>query len=134
MKKSFIQAASFSIVCGLLLTQASIVGAETIQTAAQTVGGYDISKIKDTSANVTLDSFIAAAQSFSLPVLIVVIVLSGFMAIIGLIFKPLKTAAITMLGMGMIFYILVNYAPQVLGILIGLCDSLMDVLTSSAKE
>ncbi|MEQ2529092.1 hypothetical protein WMO40_20670 [Bacillaceae bacterium CLA-AA-H227] len=98
-------------------------------TSASTTGGYDLSEIEKTSENVSLDSLGALAKEYSIPILIVLVVLSGFSALIGLAFKPMKVVAGSLLGIGILFYILVNFAPQIVGIMMAIIDSIMSRVT-----
>jgi len=96
-------------------------------TSASTTGGYDLSEIEKTSENVSLDSLGALAKEYSIPILIVLVVLSGFSALIA--FKPMKVVAGSLLGIGILFYILVNFAPQIVGIMMAIIDSIMSRVT-----
>lgn len=94
--------------------------------------GYDLNKIKQTSENVSVDSLGAAAKEYSIPILIACVVLSGFLALAGIAFKPLKVAAGSLLGIGILFFVLVNYAPEISGILISIVDGVMGRVTGGA--
>lgn len=94
--------------------------------------GYDLNKIKETSENVSLESLGSLAKEYSIPILIVCVVLSGFLALGGIAFKPLKVAAGSLLGIGVLFFILVNYAPEIGGILISIVDGIMERVSGGA--
>lgn len=113
-----------SIVIGL-----TIFLAQGDLTFASTTEGYDLNAIKQTSENVSLDSLGVLAKEYSIPILVIIVILSGFTALLGLIFKPLKAVAGTLLGIGILFFVLVNYAPQIVGILIALVESVMNRVT-----
>ncbi|MGA5692692.1 hypothetical protein [Cytobacillus pseudoceanisediminis] len=91
--------------------------------------GYDMNKIQNTADNVSLDSLGAAAKEYSVPILVITVILSGFLALGGIVFKPLKLAAGSLLGIGILFFSLVNYAPELAGIMISIVDSVMDRIT-----
>lgn len=97
--------------------------------ASANTGGYDISKVKETSENVDLDSLGALAKEYSVPIVIILVVLSGFSALLGLVFKPLKVVSGSLLGIGILFYVLVNFAPQIVGILLAVIESVMSRVT-----
>lgn len=92
---------------------------------AATTEGYDLSKIKETSENVTFDSLGALAMEYSIPILVTVVIISGILALLGIAFKPLRAAAMGLLGTGVVFFIGVNYAPQITGIMIAIVDGIM---------
>lgn len=94
-------------------------------TFASTTEGYDLSTIKNTSENVSLDSLGVVVKEYSIPILVIMVIVSGFTALLGLVFKPLKAVAATVFGMGIVFYLLVNFAPQIVGVLIAVVDSVM---------
>ncbi|MFS0783397.1 hypothetical protein [Bacillus sp. 1P06AnD] len=122
------------IVCGLLgmLLLLNVTGGTTAYADMPTGGGYDLNKIKTTSEQVSIDSMGAMAKEYSIPIIVIVVVLSGFMALGGLVFKPLKLAAGSLLGIGILFFVLVNYAPEVAGIMISFVDNIMTRLTGGA--
>jgi hypothetical protein len=88
-------------------------------------------EVLDTSENVSLGNFIQVAEEYSIPILVVMVVISAFLALIGIIFKPLKAAAGGILGMSILFFVLVNYAPQIAGIMISIVDGIMSRITGS---
>lgn len=87
--------------------------------------GYDLSKIKETSENVDFESLGALAKGYSIPILVVLVVLSGFSALLGLFYQPMKLAAGSLLGIGLVFYIAVNFAPQIVGIMMAIVNAVM---------
>jgi uncharacterized membrane protein YphA (DoxX/SURF4 family) len=87
--------------------------------------GYDLNKIEQTSQNVSVDSLGVMAREYSIPIVVISVVLSGFMALAGLVFKPLKLAAGGLFGITILFYIMVNYAPEISGIIISVVDSIV---------
>lgn len=98
---------------------------------ASTTGGYNLDEIKDTSENISFDRLGALAKEYSVPILVVMVVLSGFSALLGFIFKPMKLAAGTILGIGILFYVMVNFAPQIVGIMMAIVDSIMSRITGA---
>lgn len=96
---------------------------------ASTSGGYDLKDIEETSKNVSFDSLGSLAKEYSIPILVVLVVLSAFAALLGFIFKPMKVAAGSLLGIGIVFYLMVNFAPQIVGILMAIVDSIMSRVT-----
>lgn len=91
--------------------------------------GLDLDLIKETSESFSLNSLFEIAKEFSIPILVGMVVLSGFSALLGLIFKPLKVVAGSLLGIGLVFFLLVNYAPQIVGIMIAFVRSVMSRIT-----
>lgn len=87
--------------------------------------GYDLSKVKETSENVNFESLGALAKEYSIPIFVVLVVLSGFSALLGLFYKPMKLAAGSLLGIGLVFYIAVNFAPQIVGIMMAIVNAVM---------
>lgn len=96
-----------------------------------TTSGYDLNKVKEAQENVSIDSLMVAAKEYSLPILITIVVISGFTALGGLVFKPLKAAAGSLLGVGIVFFVLVNFAPQIVGIMISVVNSIMERITGT---
>lgn len=96
---------------------------------ASTPAGYNLSDIKETSENVNLDSLGALAKEYSVPILVILVVLAGFSALLGFAFKPMKVAAGSLLGIGIVFYLMVNFAPQIVGIMMAILDSIMSRVT-----
>lgn len=113
---------SIAIGLSILLFQGDI-------TFASTTEGYDLSTIKETSESVSLDSLGVLAKEYSIPILVILVIVSGFTALLGLVFKPLKAVAGTVLGIGIVFFLLVNYAPQIVGIMIAVADSVVSRIT-----
>lgn len=94
--------------------------------------GYDLNKIESTAENVSLDSLGVMAKEYSVPILVVAVVLSGFLALGGIVFKPLKVASGSLLGVSVLFFVIVNYAPELAGIMISVVDSVMDRVTGAS--
>ncbi|MEK5217736.1 hypothetical protein [Psychrobacillus sp. FSL H8-0487] len=113
---------SMAIGLSFLLFQGDI-------TFASTTEGYDLSTIRETSENVSLDSLGVLAKEYSIPILVIMVIIAGFSALLGLIFKPLKAVAGSIFGIGIVFYLLVNFAPQITGVLISVVDSVMNRVT-----
>lgn len=91
-----------------------------------------ITEVQQTSQNVSLGGLIDIAEEYSIPILVVIVVVAAFMALLGIMFKPLKAAAGGLLGTGILFFILVNYAPQIAAILISIADGVMSRITGGA--
>lgn len=95
------------------------------RTVSTRTEGYDLSKIRETSENVDFESLGALAKEYSIPIFVILVVLSGFSALLGLVFQPMKLAAGSLLGIGILFYSLVNFAPQIVGIMMAIIDTVM---------
>lgn len=100
-----------------------------ITDATTTNSGYNLEEVQKASENISLDSIFALAKEYSIPILIIIVVLSGFSALLGLMFKPMKIVSGSLLGMGILFFILVNFAPQIVGIMMAVIDSVMSRIT-----
>jgi hypothetical protein len=116
---------------GSFVSAATTTGTGTATTTATTSGGYDLSQIDKASKNVTLDGLGALAKEYSIPILVVLVVLAAFSALLGFAFKPMKVVAGSLLGTGVLFYIMVNFAPQIVGIMMAIVDSVMSRVTGS---
>lgn len=99
---------------------------------AEASTNIDYEAIRNTDSNLSIDYLFGIATEYSVPILIGGIVLSGFMAVVGLVFKPLKMAAGGLFGTCIMFFILVNYAPEISGILISVVDGIMSRISGGA--
>lgn len=126
-KKKIFTVSLFALSFALLLT----FGLPMNQASASS-SEIDFDKVRNTSQNVTLDGTLAVAKEYSIPILIVSVVISGFLALGGIMFKPLKLAASSLLGIGILFFILVNYAPQIAGVLISIVDGVVNRVSGGA--
>lgn len=94
--------------------------------------GIDYDAVRNSSANLSVDELFNMSKEYSVPILIGGFVLSGFMAVAGLVFKPLKMAAGSLIGICLLFFILVNYAPTLAGVMISVVDGVMSRLSGGA--
>ncbi|WP_019156875.1 hypothetical protein [Robertmurraya massiliosenegalensis] len=119
----YVFAMAIGLICWGFFAQPELASASTVN--------IDVDSVKATSENVSLDGMMSLAKEYSIPILIVLVVLSGFSALIGLAFKPAKILAGSLLGMGLLFFLLVNFAPQIVGIMMAAVDSVMSRVTGS---
>lgn len=94
--------------------------------------GYDLDKVRQTSENVDAESIGKMAKGSSIPIMVTIIVIAAFVALVGIFFKKARAFAATMIGMVVIFFLLVNFAPEIAGILIGVVGNVMETLTGGA--
>lgn len=97
--------------------------------ASTSFAEYDLNKIEQTAQNVDGDKLLNLAKEFSIPLLIVAMVLSVFLFLGGIIFKWMRVAAGSLFTSSIFFFIVVNWAPDLAGILIGAIDYVMGRIT-----
>lgn len=119
----------FSLISGTASAETNMEVAAVPTTTNVESGGIDINAVQQTASTVSLESMIQSVQEFSVPILVILIILAAASAIGGLVYKPMRAAAGGFLGIGILFYVLVNNPEKIAGILISIGDGFMKIVT-----
>lgn len=85
-------------------------------------------EIVETANKATFEGIIAGLQELSIPLLVGVVIGAAILFVIGIFIPPAKIVAYSMLGLGMLSFVLINYYDVVVGLIIAILRFVKDTL------